>query len=277
MAAIVDAIRTKAALVLRAPSHLVHSVRHGDDHIRVDAADDVSIVLNLSEAHAARCRLEGRLTVAEPFVGAMTLVPPGIPASFDLVGTANVLMMQLAWSAVRRMALAEGRDADRLALCPRVAFDDPVLAHHLYAAAAAPGDGAEMLGQIVARLLAAHDARPGPRAPITGGLSPAKLRRVCARIEASLDEPPSLNDLAAEAGLSPFHFAREFHRTIGLPPHRYVLRRQLDRATVLLGDRRMAVADIAAASGFAHASHLARHLRRRTGLSPDAFRTRIIP
>ena len=77
MAAIVDAIRTKAALVLRAPSHLVHSVRHGDDHIRVDAADDVSIVL---EPERGSCGPvppgRGGWTVAEPFVGAMTLVPP---------------------------------------------------------------------------------------------------------------------------------------------------------------------------------------------------------
>ncbi len=277
MAAVVDAIRATTALLRQVPSHLVHRVRHGDDHIRVDAADAVSIVLNLTEAHAARCRLKGRRIAAEPFVGAVTLVPPGEPAAFDIVGTASVLMLQLPWPTVRHIASAEGQDADHVALRPRVAFDDPVLAHHIYAAAVAPSDEAEPIEQIVARLLAAHGARAAARAPAIGGLSPAKLRRVRARIEASLDRPPTLDDLAAEAGLSPFHFAREFRRTTGLPPHSYVLRRQLDRATTLLADRDIAVADVAAASGFAHASHLARHLRRRTGLSPDAFRTRIIP
>lgn len=277
MAAIVDVIRTTTALLRQAPSNLIHRVRHGDDHIRVDAPDAVSIVLNLTEAHAARCRLAGRLIAAEPFVGAVTLVPPGDPASFDLVGMASVLMMQLPWSAVRRTAIAEGRDADRVALCPRVAFDDPILAHNIYAAAVASGDGAELLEPIVARLLVAHDTRPRAIGPAVGGLSPIKLRRVRARVEANLDDPPTLADLASEAGLSPSHFAREFCRMMGLPPHRYVLRRQLDRATTLLADRGIAVADVAAASGFAHASHLARHLRRRTGLSPNLFRSRIMP
>ncbi len=277
MVAIVDALRTTTALLRKAPSRLVHRVRHGDDHIRVDAADAVSIVLNLSDAHATWCRLEGRLIAAEPFVGAVTLVPPGHPTAFDIVGMASVLMLQLPWSAVRDMAFIEGRDVDRVALRPRVAFDDPILAQHIYAATAAPTDGPELLDQIIARLLIAHDTRPDVKLPAMGGLSPAKLRRVCARVEASLEEPPTLDDLATEAGLSPSHFAREFRRTTGLPPHRYVLRRQLDHATMLLADRDLAVADVAAASGFAHASHLARHLRRRTGLSPDAFRTRIIP
>ena len=277
MAAIVDVIRTTTALLHQVPAHLVHRVRHGDDCIHVDAADAISIVLNLSETHVARCRLEGRLIAVEPFIGAVTLVPPGNPASFDLAGTASVLMMQLPWSAVRRRAYDEDLDADRVALRPRVAFDDPILAHHLYAAAAVPGDEAEPIEPIVARLLAAHNSRPRGKTQAVGGLSPATLRRVRACIESRVDEPPTLDDLAAVAGLSTFHFAREFRRTTGLTPHRYVLRRQLDRATVLLADRYMAVADIAAASGFTHASHLARHLRRRTGLSPDAFRTRVLP
>lgn len=160
---------------------------------------------------------------------------------------------------------------------PRIAHDDPVLASLLYVAAAAPDEEPEPIQPIVAQLLTAHGARSRPERPAAGGLPPARLRRVRDRIEASLEAPPSLDDLAKEAGLSPFHFTREFRRTTGLPPHRYVLRRQLDRATALLADRDMAVADVAAASGFAHASHLSRHLRRRTGLSPDAFRTRVLP
>ena len=189
---------------------------------------------------------------------------------------ARVLMMQLPWAVVRQFAEEDGRDADCIELQPRLAFDDPVLARLLYAAASALEDEPEPVGLIVQRLITAHTAQPEPKAPATGGMSPVRLRRVRDRIEANLEEPPTLGSLAAEAGLSLFHFAREFRRSMGLPPHRYILRRQLDRATMLLADRDLAVADVAAASGFAHASHLARHLRRRTGLSPDAFRTRVL-
>ncbi|WP_267425723.1 AraC family transcriptional regulator [Methylobacterium sp. GC_Met_2] len=277
MAGLVAAVRQTSALVRDAPARLIHRVRHGDDHIRMDPANAVTIVMNLSESHSARCRLDGRAATTEPFVGAVTLVPPGSPAAFTLTGTANVLMMQVPWSSVRQVAETEGRDAARVEVRPRIAFDDPVLAHLLYAAAATPDGEVEPVEPVIVRLLAAHDTRHRAGVPALGGLTPNTLRRVRARVEASPEDPPSLDELATEAGLSMFHFAREFHRSTGSPPHRFILRRQLDRATMLLADRNMAVADVAAAAGFAHASHLARHLRRRTGLSPDAFRTRILP
>ena len=277
MAGLVAAVRRTSALVRDAPSRLIHRVRHGDDLIEMDPVDAVNLVLNLSETHSARCRMDRRVTAAEPFVGAVTLVPPGCPAAFELTGTANVLILQLPWMSVCRVADADGRDAGRVELRPRIAFDDPVLAQLLYAAAATPDGEAEPVEAIIARLLTAHDAREKAAAPVIGGLSPTKLRRVRARVEAGLDEPPTLDELAAEAGLSTFHFAREFHRSTGSSPHRFILRRQLDRATMLLADRNVAVADVAVAAGFAHASHFSRHLRRRTGLSPDAFRNRILP
>lgn len=276
MAGLLDVVRGTPAIVSGVPSRHVHRVHYGDACVRVDAAQEVSLVLNLSESHRARRRSEGRVTAADPFVGATTLIPPGYPASFELSGTARVLMMQLPWAVVRQSAEEDGHDADSVELQPRLAFDDPVLARLLYAAVSALEGEPEPVGPIVQRLITAHGAQLGSERPVTGGLSPMKLRRVRDRIEASLDEPPTLGSLAAEAGLSLFHFAREFRRNTGLPPHRYILRRQLDRATMLLADRDLAIADIAAASGFAHASHLARHLRRRTGLSPDAFRTRVV-
>lgn len=270
-----EAVRHSPAAVSGAVSPYIHRVRYGDACVRVGPAQEVSVVLNLSEAHLAQRRSEGRVMAADPFVGAMTLVPPGYPATFELSGMARVLILQLPWAVVRQVAEEDGMDPDRVELQPRLAHDDPVLAGLLYAASSAPGD--EPLQPIVHRLLTAHGARPDPAAPLTGGLSPLKLRRVRDRVESSLEEPPTLGSLAAEAGLSMFHFLRAFRQTTGLPPHRYILRRQLDRATILLADRSLAVVDVAMASGFAHASHLARHLRRRTGLSPAAFRKRVLP
>ena len=272
---LLDVVRRTSATVSSAVSPHVHRVHYGDASVQIGAVQELSIVLNLSEAHRARRRAEGRVTTADPFVGAATLVPPGYPATFELSGMARVLMMRLPWGVVRQVAEADGRDPDRIELQPRLAHDDPVLAGLLYAAVSAPGT--EPVGPVVQRLIMAHGAHPESDTPVTGGLSPMKLRRVRDRIEASLEEPPTLGSLAADVGLSLFHFAREFRRTTGSSPHRYILRRQLDRATILLADRSLAVVDVAAASGFAHASHLARHLRRRTGLSPDAFRTRVVP
>lgn len=273
-AGLVDAVRLTSAVVSGAASRQVQRVLYGNACVRVTAAQEISIVLNLSEAHTARRRSEGRVMAADPFVGAMTLVPPGYPTTFELSGVARVLMMQLPWAVVQRYAEQDGRDPSGVELQPRLAYDDPVLASLLYTAVSAIED--EPIEPIVDRIITAHSARPEPRAPVAGGLSPMKLRRVRDRIEANLEEPPTVGTLAAETGLSMFHFAREFQRMTGLPPHRYILRRQLDRATILLADQDLAIVDVAVAAGFAHASHLARHLRRRTGLSPNAFRARVV-
>ena len=135
-------------------------------------------------------------------------------------------------------------------------------------------------GRAVAAALAANHAARPLRSPIKlsrGGLTPARLRRVLDRIEAGLPSPLPLASLAAEAGMSPFHFAREFQRAVGVPPHQYLIRRRLDRAVLLLARRNMPLADVARAAGFAHVSHLARQMRRLTGLSPARFRTDVLP
>ena len=273
---LLDVVRRTSAAVHGAPSRYVHRVYYGDACVRVDAAQQISIVLNLSEAHRVQRRSAGRIVAADPFVGAATLVPPGYPATFELSGAARVLMVQLPWIALRQVTDEDGRDPDRIEILPRLAHNDPILARLLYDAVSAPEDEPEPVLPMIQRLLTAHRSQPHRDVPLAGGLSPAALRRVCDRIEASLERPPTLANLATEAGLSPFHFAREFRRAMGLPPHKYVLKRQLDHATVLLADRDLAIVDVAVASGFAHASHFARHLRRRTGLSPNAFRVRVV-
>ncbi len=58
---------------------------------------------------------------------------------------------------------------------------------------------------------------------IRGGLAPAVLKRVKEYIDAYLSEPLLLSDLAEQAGLSEFHFARMFKQSTGLAPHQFVL------------------------------------------------------
>ena len=67
-----------------------------------------------------------------------------------------------------------------------------------------------------------------------GGLAPAVARRVREYIENHLDRPLLLADLAAQAGLSEYHFARMFKHATGLAPHQFVMRARLQRAEQLL-------------------------------------------
>jgi AraC family transcriptional regulator len=72
--------------------------------------------------------------------------------------------------------------------------------------------------------------------------------------------------------LSLSHFARAFRDTLGVPPHRYVLQRRIDRAREMLIRTEAPLSEIAVNTGFADQSHFARHFHRLVGVAPSAFR-----
>lgn len=105
-----------------------------------------------------------------------------------------------------------------------------------------------------------------------GALDRASVDRVADYVEARLGGQVTLDQLAAVARLSPYHFARRFKHTTGLAPHQFVTSRRVDRAVQLLTGSTLSVTDIAAAVGMPNASHFRRVFRRHTGLLPSQFR-----
>jgi len=102
---------------------------------------------------------------------------------------------------------------------------------------------------------------------------PALISSVAAARERMADDPtatPTLASLAAQTGLSRYQFLRAFTRLTGLPPHAYLLQRRVLHARGLVRGG-MALADAAAASGFADQSHMTRSFVRSFGLTPGAF------
>jgi AraC-like DNA-binding protein len=115
---------------------------------------------------------------------------------------------------------------------------------------------------------------PMPEAPDLnrGGLPPAMKHRICDFIESHIGEKISLDSLSTMAGLSPHHFARAFQQSVGMPPHRYLLSRRLEHVEQMLRDTQLPLSHIALAVGFSDQSHLNRHFRRLTGMSPSLAR-----
>lgn len=105
-----------------------------------------------------------------------------------------------------------------------------------------------------------------------GGLPPARAHRICEYIHSHLEQNISLEVLAEMAGLSIHHFARAFKQTIGMPPHSYVLQKRIEHAQEMLRTTELPLSEIALHTGFADQSHLARHFRRMTGMSPSTLR-----
>jgi AraC-like DNA-binding protein len=82
----------------------------------------------------------------------------------------------------------------------------------------------------------------------------------------------SLQSLAREAGLSPYHFLRTFERLTGLTPHQYVLRARLRTAAAHLAAEPGKILDIALDSGFSDVSNFNHAFRAEFGVSPRIFR-----
>ncbi len=97
------------------------------------------------------------------------------------------------------------------------------------------------------------------------------------RIQDALRSKLNVATLAAEARMSAYHFTRAFQQTMGLPPHRHIVHRRVERAIQLLNQSSAPVAEIARATGFAHASHFARAMRDLLGVTPQKIRKRVLP
>lgn len=133
---------------------------------------------------------------------------------------------------------------------------------------------AEGLSLMIVGWLSRHHAgKPAPVRPPARQLSPAQQARVREFVDSRLDDDLSVERMAAEVGISPFHFSRLFSASFGLTPHRYVLQMRVARAADLLrAARQRPLADIALAVGFASQAHLTCAFKSHMGQTPGRWR-----
>jgi AraC family transcriptional regulator len=93
-------------------------------------------------------------------------------------------------------------------------------------------------------------------------------------IQQNLDKHLGLTELAAVVYMSPFHFARLFKRSTSVPPHRFVTRERIARASAFLATQELSIAQISRMVGFRTPSHFTTVFRRVTGVTPKGYRTR---
>jgi transcriptional regulator GlxA family with amidase domain len=109
------------------------------------------------------------------------------------------------------------------------------------------------------------------------GQDPALLRRLLRakdRMDAASHEHWPVRRLARVSGVSEAHFARSFKEAFGVPPHRYLLTRRIERASALLRDTDLPITEIAFQTGWGILGTFGRIFRDVTGEAPGAVRVR---
>jgi transcriptional regulator GlxA family with amidase domain len=101
-----------------------------------------------------------------------------------------------------------------------------------------------------------------------------RLLRAKDRMDAASHEDWPVRRLARVSGVSEAHFARSFKQAFGVPPHRYLLTRRIERATTLLRDTDLSITEIAFHTGWRSLGTYGRIFRDVTGKSPGAIRAR---
>jgi AraC family transcriptional regulator len=226
---------------------------------------------------------EGVKRHVPPPAGSISVVPAGSPARWRWSGCFDWLHIFLEPGLVARVAAEEfGLDPVRLTVPPLDGLDLPLLRAAMGAVDAeltAGGAGGRLAAESLADILAVHLIRhilaPGrPERRRDGALPRGRLRAVIEYIEEHLDASPTLEQMAAVARLSPYHFARQFKTAAGLPPHQYVIARRVERAKQLLqGGGGFTLAQVAARAGFSDQSQFSHHFKRLVGVTPGQFRT----
>lgn len=213
--------------------------------------------------------------------GDIDIMPAGMPSIWELREADMALVLGLAPGLLDAVAEELDLDPRRVEIRNHFQIRDAQLEHIAWAlkAQAESNEPCERLYldslavSVAVRLVTCYSSVAERAEKQQNGRVPdRRLRQVLAYIEDNIARDVSLAELAAVAGLSVSHFKSLFRSAVGVPVHQYLIRRRIERAKTLLGERKLSIAEIALETGFAHQSHLARHMRRLLGVSPKALR-----
>lgn len=277
-----ECINTLAGVATWTGMHVEH--RHvGHGSYQCDRPPSTELAYILSGRSRVRRRADGPLQDGLALPGTSWLVPPGTEEKLlEFDGDVECIIIYLPPRLLEDSALADhGIDPSRTDVVYAGGFVDPTLSQIGLAIRSLIGRPSQSVDRLFAdglrTALAAHLVgnyradhwQPASRHP---SLEPRRLQRVLDYIEVRLGESISLDDLAGEACLSPFHFARLFRQATGLAPHQYLIERRIRSAQQMIAREGSSLAEVALDTGFGSQANFCRAFRKATGISPKAYR-----
>jgi AraC family transcriptional regulator len=226
------------------------------------------------------CRRGGQSHRGTAVHGDIDIIPAETPSLWELKDKDTALVLSLSSDLLNLVTEEFEFDPRRIEIRNRFQVRDVQLENIGWALKAEMESGYpcgrlyvdSLAVSVAARLVHCHSSLTLEPRKSKRNLSGRRLKEVLSYIEDNLNQNLSLGDIAKVAGLSVSHFKSLFRESVGLPVHQYLIRRRVERAKSLLGDSKLSISQIAFETGFAHQSHLAHHMRRVLGVSPNALR-----
>ena len=236
------------------------------------------LTINLGQGFQVERILGKNSQIGFMFTGAVALCPMHAPQAIRWDRNTHILSLYLEHELLTRNAV-EVLDTEQFELIPHLITQDALIYQiglALKTQLQANDVNSRLYAESAATFLAVHllqtySARKFIVQEYEGGLPQQKLRQAIEYIQEHLDQEISLNELAEYLGISRYYFCRLFKQSTGLSPYQYVIQQRVERAKELLLQGKLSLSDIAIACGFTHQSHLNRHFKRLTGVTPKTL------
>jgi AraC family transcriptional regulator len=243
--------------------------------------DNVLIGIHVGAPAKLACRRGGKRYSGTAVHGDIEIIPAHTPSQWEMQDENDTtLLLSLPQTLLRAVAHDYGLDAARMEILNRFQIRDSELEMLCWAMKREMDlgyrsgrlylDGLALAA--ASRLVTRHSSIAKPTEDRNEGLGGKRLKKVLSFIEDQLAEDLSLEQIATVAGVSASHLNTLFRMSMRVPVHQYLIQRRVERAKALLMQDGLSMAEIAQAAGFAHQSHMARHMRRVLGMPPRAMK-----
>ncbi|MBD2098592.1 helix-turn-helix transcriptional regulator [Trichocoleus sp. FACHB-591] len=208
--------------------------------------------------------------------GDIAIIPAGIthscswdvPAQFMVLAIEPTLLQQVGQDWV---------NPDQIELLPQFMSESDAFIQNIFSTlkqeAEIGGIGSYLLVDslktaVAVHLLRSYCATRPKLSSYSNGLSQVTLTLVKEYIHSHLHQDLRLQEMAAIAQISPYHFLRLFKQSVGTTPHQYILQCRLNQAKYLLQHSELSIIEVATQTGFCDQSHLTRYFKRMIGITP---------